>query len=173
MNILYYLKLGITMFLAFAAPVYDDTPEYLIIKNRMSHILTDDMIKLLHGGVDFEFDIYTSFRHNDEIYSKRYVKKLSYDRLNEKYCVEISLISPEAAPNDTTTIYCDKLDEFLVYAASFEFHYEKRFLKNREYSYFCEVNITNDEDMEKMFGIKTRSLWNYYAPSFRMNILIK
>ena len=156
MNILYYLKLGMALFLSFSNPVIEYKPDYFIIHTTLSNILTDDMIQLLHSGMDFEFQIYSSLRNENDknqIIINQFFKKISYNRIEKQYII-----------HDINEKRFNTLQEAIIELKTFYFKYPLNNTTKIKYSFFCEVSIQPDEFMESNFSIKTMELWSNYKP---------
>lgn len=156
MNILNYLKIGMAIFLSLNTPVVEYQPEFLIIHTKLSNILTDDMITLLNSGMDFSFQIYSSLRSKDDILINRFTKKLSFDRINNKFII-----------NDGTEKTFTTLHDALNNLKSFNFKYTLNDKSEINYSFFCEISILPDQFMESNLNIKTMELWSNYKPSIK------
>jgi hypothetical protein len=165
MNILKWLKVGISLFLLFNQPLIIIEEKQIILNLEMSNLLTKQMINLVNHGVEIEYEIYVSLlafdqNNNKELFKTKIRRKLYYDYLdNTYYLVE----------NNNMKGHFHNINLLIAEAKRFEqIVFELQTDKYAYYSLFAQMTLIENTIIEDQLKMKTKDLWDGYKPYIEM-----
>jgi hypothetical protein len=166
-SVLQWLKIGISLYLAFTAPKVDVTLEGVTVSVALEHLLTEEMEELLQHGVRFEYELYCSLRalpkdpsRKSDLMIVRVSRILSFNYLEGTY----SISENGAAPAVYRTV--EEMREESRKYAGLRFAADTELYK--EYSMFAQVRLKEDPRIKEALGMSTRDLWAGFSPSLEV-----
>jgi hypothetical protein len=162
--LLYWFRIGLAAFLAFAPPVVRVDGNMLIVSLGTEHVLTQEMRELVEGGVPLSFELYCSAKPDGgdgglSIWRVR--RSIRYDYLRESFIVNVG---------DKVLLEVKDIDSA---EASLRRYDGVRFeLKGgwTRISIFAELRSLGDPLLSDRFGKDGASLWGGYRPSVKVDI---
>ena len=159
---LYWLRLGLAAFLAFAPPSLRVDGGVIVANLEAEHMLTQEMRELVAGGVPLSFELYCSAKADSgELSARRVRRSIGYDYLRRSYRIEEEgRSSREAASLGEAEKILKRFDSLsLDLGAGW-----------KRASLFVELRCLGDPLLEKRFGVDGASLWGGYRPSIRLDV---
>ncbi len=162
MNILYWLKLGMAIYLTFSDPVIIIYDNSIVIDNiYLSNLTTAEMDELIKNGVRIGFAFSCSLIINENNGQRRIlrfneIRSIYYNHLSGLYCLEI---------NGANVFYSSTLREVINKAKIFEdinFDVEEYDPANCILNF--ELKLVRDSVFERSTGMVTGQLWDNYIP---------
>ncbi len=170
MNVFFWLKMGMAIFLNFSEPqiiLYDNR---LIIEGvSISNLMTEEMIDLVNNGFSIGFELYFSAIITDKN-GKRYVRRFSqlrtvkFSHLTEEYSLLIG---------DNEAIVFKTIDKLIEDARRFSVPpIECSGIDIKNVSVFFELGLLKNSSFEEKSGFETSRLWDNFKPSKRTKVIL-
>ena len=162
MNIFYYLKIGIALFLILSAPLIKISDSNIKIEVELTNLLTDEMQQLVNEGVELEFELYSSIitfdnKNNKQFLKQKVRRKVYFDFMENKFI----LVENNQKESFNT------IDNLIEKSKRFNLEFSINTNEYKNYDFYCEVTLIENPIIKENLKMDTASLWNYYKPNMR------
>jgi hypothetical protein len=161
--ILYWLRVGLATFLAFAPLQVRIEKNVYLADIETAHVLTDEMRELVSGGMSLDFEMYCSLKttraDGDALLSIRKIKRsIGYDYLRREFAISQDGSEIGAARD------IEDAESILRRYEGLSFDLPDDW---RRAVFFAELRCLGNPLLEERFGKSGSSLWNGHRPSVK------